>query len=82
MSGTINLAQGRPRRRITVTSESTRVVRVSSHYPFARVNHRLRFDRAQAEGFRLDIPAGTSVAWAPGESKEVVLVAFGGSSDR
>jgi urease beta subunit len=79
MSDPITLAEGRERRRLTVVSESERTVRVSSHYPFWRVNRRLRFDRAQAEGFRLDVPAGTSIAWAPGETKEVVLVAFGGS---
>jgi urease subunit gamma/beta len=67
------------RRRITVRSESRRTIRVSSHYPFQRVNARLVFDREAATGFRLDVPAGSSEAWAPGESKEVELVRFGGS---
>ncbi|GIU99886.1 MAG: hypothetical protein KatS3mg014_1502 [Actinomycetota bacterium] len=31
-----------------------------------------------ARGRRLDIPAGTSVRWGPGETKEVTLVAYGG----
>ncbi|HEX2754581.1 MAG TPA: urease subunit gamma [Candidatus Limnocylindrales bacterium] len=69
----------RERRRLTVRSESGRTVRVSSHHPFDRVNARLRFDRAAAAGFRLDLPAGVSEAWAPGETKEVDLVRFGGS---
>ncbi|HJV04497.1 MAG TPA: urease subunit beta [Actinomycetota bacterium] len=76
--GDIPLAEGRRRIRLAVTNTSTRPVRVSSHYPFWRVNHRLAFDRTAARGFRLDIPAGTSVRWDPGESREVELVAYGG----
>ncbi len=49
-------------------------MRVSSHYPFWLANPRLEFDREAAAGFRLDIPAGASVRWAPGETREVVLV--------
>jgi urease beta subunit len=70
------LAAGRQRRRIRVTNASSRPVRVSSHYPFWQVNSRLRFDRAAAAGFRLDLPAGDSVRWAAGESREVDLVAM------
>ena len=55
---------------------STHVVRVSSHYPFERVNQRLHFDRAAADGFRLDLPAGSSERWAPGETRTVGLVRF------
>lgn len=66
------------RRRLAVRNESLRVVRVSSHLPFDRVNQRLIFDRSAAAGFRLDLPAGASVRWAAGESKEVDLVRFGG----
>jgi urease subunit gamma/beta len=72
----IPLATGRPRLRIRVTSSSRRPIRVSSHYPFWRVNPRLEFDRAAATGYRLDIPAGASIRWAPGEVREVDLVAF------
>ena len=78
MSDPIVLSEGKERRHLTVTSASARVIRVSSHYPFHRVNRRLEFDHAAAEGFRLDIPAGSSLAWAPGERKDVTLVAYGG----
>ena len=74
----VALAAGLLRRRITVTSRSARPIRVSSHYPFWRVNARLEFDRTAAAGFRLDIPAGTSVRWAPGQTREVDLVALAG----
>lgn len=63
---------------LTVRSESRRVVRVSSHYPFHRVNPRLTFDREATRGYRLDLPAGTSERWAPGESRIVRLVRFRG----
>jgi urease subunit beta len=77
-AGEIELAAGRERRRLTVENRSRRVVRVSSHYPFERVNPRLAFDRESACGFRLDIPAGETARWAPGETREVDLVRFGG----
>jgi urease subunit gamma/beta len=63
---------------LEVRSESDRVIRVSSHYPFDRVNRRLMFDRAAARGFRLDVPAGESERWSPGETRSVRLVRFGG----
>lgn len=63
---------------LLVTSRSRRLVRVSSHYPFDRVNARLEFDREAARGFRLDLPAGSYAGWAPGESKSVRLVRHSG----
>jgi urease subunit gamma/beta len=65
---------------LSVRSESRRTIHVSSHYPFHRVNPRLQFDRAAARGFRLDLPAGASARWAPGETRTVRLVRFGGDS--
>jgi urease beta subunit len=61
-----------------VTSTSRRTIRVSSHHPFERVNQRLQFDREAATGYRLDLPAGSTERWAPGETRTVVLVRFGG----
>jgi urease beta subunit len=54
---------------------------VSSHFPFWDTNPSLAFDREAARGFRLDLPAGDSLGWAPGEVKEVTLVALGGTRD-
>jgi urease len=42
-------------------------------------NPKLEFDRVKAHGFRLDIPAGTSVRFEPGDSKRVTLVQIGGN---
>ena len=70
----------RPTLTLTVTNTGDHIVRVSSHYPFDEVNPRLEFDRAQAKGYRLDLPAGSTLRWSPGETKEVTLVAYGGGS--
>jgi urease subunit gamma/beta len=69
----------RERRSLMVRSSSRRTIRISSHHPFERVNARLEFDRPAAVGFRLDLPAGVSESWAPGESKTIVLVRYAGS---
>jgi len=74
--GDIQVRPGHSRRRIRVTSRSSKPIRVSSHYPFWRVNSRLQFDRGAAEGYRLDIPAGASIRWAPGEVMDVDLVSL------
>ncbi len=65
---------GRDRIQLEVRNASTRVIRVSSHYPFERVNQRLEFDRRRAAGFRLDLPAGSTERWGPGETRTVDLV--------
>jgi urease subunit gamma/beta len=64
----------RERVELEVHNSSKRVVRVTSHYPFERVNRRLEFDRAAAAGCRLDIDAGSTERWAPGETRTVRLV--------
>ncbi|OAA62669.1 Urease [Niveomyces insectorum RCEF 264] len=74
----IHLNAGRPRTRLRVTNEGDRPIQVGSHYHFIETNKRLRFDRGRAYGFRLDIPAGTSVRFEPGDTKTVGLVAIGG----
>jgi urease subunit gamma/beta len=63
---------------LAVENQSRRVVRISSHFPFDRVNARLAFDRAAATGFRLDLPAGSSERWSPGETRTVRLVRYAG----
>ena len=75
--GDVPLVPGRDRRTVVVTNTGERPIRVSSHYPFWQTNPNLSFDRDAAEGFRLDLPAGDSIRWAPGESKEVSLVEYG-----
>jgi urease subunit gamma/beta len=66
---------------LEVRSVSRRVIHVSSHYPFHRVNQRLEFDREAARGYRLDLPSGASERWAPGETRTVGLVRFRGEPE-
>jgi urease subunit gamma/beta len=63
---------------LEVRNTSARVVRVSSHHPFERVNPRLEFDRARAAGRRLELPAGSTERWGPGEVRTVRLVRYRG----
>jgi urease subunit gamma/beta len=67
---------------LRVISRSRRRIRISSHFPFHRVNERLEFDRAAADGFRLDLPAGAYVGWEPGETRTVRLVRLAGERGR
>ena len=76
--GAIELAPGRQRVTLTVENAGDRPIQVGSHYHFAQANPALSFDRAAAMGFRLDIPAGTSVRFEPGVSREVTLVELAG----
>ena len=77
--GTIELAPGRDRVELTVENSGDRPIQVGSHYHFAAANPALAFDRGTARGYRLDIPAGTSVRFEPGVSREVALVALAGA---
>jgi urease subunit beta len=66
------------RRMLVVVNTGDRPVQVGSHIHFAEVNRALEFDRSAAEGFRLDIPSGTSRRFEPGASREVAVVALRG----
>jgi urease subunit gamma/beta len=72
--GEIDLYAGRKRTTLTVTSRGDRPIQVGSHYPFAKTNSALDFDRAAAQGKHLDVPAGTAVRFEPGETRTVTLV--------
>ena len=65
--------QGR-RTELTVTNTGDRPIQIGSHFHFFEVNRALRFDRAQAFGMRLNVPAGTAVRVEPGDEKRVTLV--------
>ena len=80
-SGDIELNANRRTTQIDVTNTGDRPIQVGSHYPFFEVNRALKFEREQAFGMRLDIPAGTAVRFEPGEEKPVNLVEIGGSKE-
>lgn len=77
--GDVELNPGRRTTRLTVQNTGDRPVQVGSHYHFFEVNRALVFDRARAFGMRLNVPAGTAVRFEPGSTREVELVAYGGS---
>jgi urease subunit beta len=70
---------GRSIVRIGVTNTGDRPIQVGSHCHFFEVNRNLAFDRQSAYGTRLNIPAGTAVRFEPGDSKQIELVALGGT---
>jgi urease subunit beta len=65
--------QNRKTAKITVRNTGDRPCQVGSHTHFFEVNRALDFPREKAFGYRLNIPAGTSVRFEPGDSKEVEL---------
>jgi len=69
---------GRRTLSVVVRHTGDRPVQIGSHYHFFEVNSALQFDRPQARGMRLNIAAGTSVRFEPGEEKSVELVEFAG----
>jgi urease beta subunit len=79
--GDIEANAGRRTARLTVANTGDRPVQVGSHFHFFEANKALRFDRGQAFGMRLNIPAGTAVRFEPGDEKEVVLVDLAGAKE-
>ncbi|MBF2078962.1 MAG: urease subunit beta [Synechococcales cyanobacterium T60_A2020_003] len=76
--GMIELNVDRPTVTMTVANTGDRPIQVGSHFHFFEVNSALAFDRDQAKGMRLDIPAGTAVRFEPGDEREVTLVSLVG----
>jgi len=77
--GEIELNAGRETRTVRVVNTGDRPIQVGSHFHFAAVNDALELDRQDAIGFRLNVPAGTSVRFEPGAERDVELVALAGA---
>lgn len=77
-AGDIDALTNRPTKELTIKNSADRPIQVGSHCHFFEVNRGLQFDRDQAFGFRLCIPAGTAARFEPGEEKRVTLVALAG----
>jgi urease subunit beta len=78
-SAAVQANVGRRTARVVVRQTGDRPIQVGSHYHFFEVNDALEFDRDRTRGMRLNIPAGTSVRFEPGDEKEVELVEFAGA---
>ena len=70
---------GREEETVEVANARDRPIQVGSHYHFAETNPALHFDRAQARGYRLNIPAGTAVRFEPGQTRTISLIAYLGA---
>ena len=70
--------ENRETRKIKVSNSGDRPIQVGSHTHFFEVNKALDFPREQAYGFRLNIPAGTSIRFEPGDTKDVEITEYGG----
>ena len=72
------LNTGRRTLTVVVQNIADRPIQVGSHYHFAETNGALGFDRALAQGMRLNIASGSAVRFEPGQQRTVELVEFGG----
>jgi urease subunit beta len=76
--GFIEINAGLPVTHMLVANSGDRPIQVGSHYHFAETNPALAFDRAAANGKRLNLPAGTAMRFEPGQTREVELVPYRG----
>lgn len=77
--GEIKANEGRRTVQVEVANTGDRPIQVGSHFHFFETNKALDFNRREALGMRLNIPASTAVRFEPGEKKTVILVEIGGS---
>lgn len=74
----IEYNKNRKTKTIVVKNTGDRAVQIGSHFHFFEVNRYVEFDRAEAFGYRLDIPATTAIRLEPGDMRSVNLVSYGG----
>ena len=77
--GDIEINVGRKTVTIEVSNSGDRPIQVGSHYHFFETNPALKFDRALARCFRLNIASGTAVRFEPGQTRTVELVEYAGA---
>ncbi|MGA9296079.1 MAG: urease subunit beta [Nitrososphaeraceae archaeon] len=75
----VNCNENRKTIKLTVKNTGDRACQVGSHTHFFEVNKAMDFPRDKAYGYRLNIPAGTSIRFEPGDSKEVELCELSGA---
>ena len=63
---------------LDVKNTGDRLIQVGSHAHFFDINKALEFSRKKSYGFHLNIPAGTSIRFEPGDSKKIELTEFSG----
>ena len=63
---------------LNVQNTGDRPIQVGSHAHFFEINKALEFPRRKAYGFHLNISAGTSIRFEPGDSRKIELTEFSG----
>ena len=63
---------------LDVRNTGDRPIQIGSHTHFFEVNKALEFPRRKSYGFHLNIAAGTSIRFEPGDNKKVELTEFSG----
>lgn len=76
--GDVEYNAGRTPITLEVRNTGDRPIQVGSHFHFFESNRYLEFDRPQAFGKHLNIPATTAIRFEPGQSHTVELVPYGG----
>lgn len=66
---------------ILVINQGDRPIQIGSHYHFYEVNNALQFNREEAYGKRLNIPAGAAVRFEPGDEKQIQLIDYAGKRE-
>ncbi len=74
--GDIEINAGRPTKEITMVNTGDRSIQIGAHFHLAECNKAMAFDREAAFGMHLDIPAGTSVRFEPGQSQKVRITTY------
>lgn len=69
---------GRQVKKLTIRNTGDRPIQVGSHFHLFEVNRYLEFDRDEAFGCHLNIPATTAIRFEPGDSREVEVVSYSG----
>jgi len=77
--GDIEINADLPHTELEVANTGDRPIQVGSHYHFAETNAALRFDRAAAQGQRLDIASGTAIRFEPGQTRTITLIPYRGA---
>ena len=74
----VEINAGRVLVEVEVANTGDRPIQVGSHYHFLETNKALEFDRELAFGRRLNVAAGNSVRFEPGEKRTITLVDIAG----
>ncbi|MBU8880702.1 urease subunit beta [Bacillus sp. FJAT-29790] len=76
--GDIIINEGKEVFKLAVKNVGDRPIQVGSHFHFFEVNEALQFERSEAFGKRLNVPAGAAVRFEPGDEKEIELIMIAG----